>query len=187
MSTNFFTTPSGRPTGCNTCNAGYMNFTPPIRDPYNLRQEFRRRPFNPPRRAPLYVPDSLNHAYIASLPPSVQPGQEPYPSPADTQREQSAREEDDEGWGTIFVHTFFWKGLIAVLAWFIGWLSIFAVLVISLFDLVGDGPFLPVFALCSVYWYATVPDFDSVLFWTVVLLGVLGMVAMTMVKLVLGR
>ncbi|KAJ8061695.1 hypothetical protein OCU04_009495 [Sclerotinia nivalis] len=204
MATNFYTTPNKdrrtppyRRTGCTTCDEGYMTFIPPPRDPSILRQEFRRRPFDAPRRAPLYVLDSLNHADIASLPPAIQPGQEGYPSLTYWQRQKLARAggkkggngvpDDNEGWGTIFLHNFFLRGFVALLAWFIGWLSIFAVPTMCLFDLVGDGPFLPVFAACSVCWYVTSPAFDSFWLGTAVLLGLLGTIAMTVTKLVLGR
>ncbi|KAF7859713.1 hypothetical protein EAF04_008792 [Stromatinia cepivora] len=206
MASNFYTTqnkdrrtPPCHRTGCITCDEGYMTFIPPPRDPRILRQEFRRRPFNAPRRAPLYDLDSLNHADIASLPPAVQPGQEEYPFLTDLQQKKLARasgkrggdgvpdDDDDEGWGTIFLHSFFWRGLVALLAWFIGWLSVFAVPMKCLFDLVGGGPFLPVFAACSVYWYVTSPAFDSFWLGTAVLVAVLGTIGMTVTKLVLGR
>ncbi|CAD6452195.1 43d36b88-7fe7-4379-9305-563d21efad38 [Sclerotinia trifoliorum] len=99
MATNFYTTPSDRRTGCITCNEGYMDFAPPTRkDPRILRQEFRRRPFNAPRCAPLKAPHSLNHARIASLRPAVQPGQEPYPSPTDTQQDDDEDDYNGRGW-----------------------------------------------------------------------------------------
>ncbi|THV53805.1 hypothetical protein BGAL_0041g00110 [Botrytis galanthina] len=114
--------PAHRRTGCITCDEGYIDCIPPARDPHLLRQEFRRRPLNAPRLAPLYIPGSLNHNDIASLRPQVQPGQEEYAFLTDWQQKKLAKArgkqggfsvpEEDGWWEGIFSKKVFWRGVI---------------------------------------------------------------------------
>ncbi|TGO57542.1 hypothetical protein BCON_0064g00090 [Botryotinia convoluta] len=114
--------PPHRRTGCITCDEGYMSYIPPARDPHLLRQEFRRRPLNAPKLAPLYIPGSLNHNDIASLRPQVQPGQEEYAFLTDWQQKKLAKArgkqggfsvpEEDGWWEEIFSKKVFWRGII---------------------------------------------------------------------------
>ncbi|KAI9650927.1 hypothetical protein NHQ30_000962 [Ciborinia camelliae] len=183
-----------RRTGCFTCDEGYLAFVPPPRDPRLLRQDFRRRPFGPPRQAPPHVLDSLNHAYIAPMAPAVVPGQGRYPFLTDFQRrglERSGRggftPDDEEGWGIPFLLGFFKEGFTSLLATLIALFAFIGAPVNWLFDPISRGPFLPVFTTFSIYIWLTGPAPESLwagrAFLALIFTGIL----MTLAKFALRR
>lgn len=95
--------------------------------------------------------------------------------------------DDDEGWGIMFLPNFFWRGLVALLAWIIGWAGVFAVPIKWVFDIVSSGPFLPVLTVCSIYWYYTSVGVESLWLGRAIFVGLMGTIGMTMTKFYLGR